>query len=71
MGKCPSCQNLVGSLSLRPVDARLPNGDRFNAVLLLCPSCQGILGAEIDPITVRTEVIDGVVSELQKRGLLP
>jgi hypothetical protein len=64
-GKCPSCQNLVSRLDISTVEAQAgPSTKVYNAATFLCPNCQTVLGAGIDPVGLAsdlgTRVVDAV-----------
>ncbi|WP_104839205.1 hypothetical protein [Sinorhizobium fredii] len=60
-GKCPKCEKTVTRLKLEGVDATegFSTGG-WKAVTLLCPSCSTVLGAAIDPIAIKTDIINSL-----------
>jgi hypothetical protein len=64
-GKCPSCGNGIASLRGSNTDVTFPGGT-FKTIVFLCPACTAVLGAQIDPIAVKTDIINGVVEQLMK-----
>jgi hypothetical protein len=67
-GKCPSCGKVVSRLDGDGVEVDFGVGSvRRRALTYNCPSCQAVLGCEIDPIALRTEIVAQTVSELLKR----
>ena len=63
-GKCPKCDEQVNRLVGHAVDAEVI---LKKAVTLSCPSCHTILGAQLDPIAVKTETVNDIIRELRKR----
>jgi hypothetical protein len=67
-GKCPVCQGIVTHLRGDGVQANF-GGKSYNAVTYSCPACLAVLGSQIDPIAIRTDIIDMLCAELKRRGL--
>lgn len=65
MGKCPSCNNLVARLNFHSLDAGLPS-DAWKAMTYSCPSCNAILGCQIDPIAVEADIVAKVTAAVRK-----
>jgi hypothetical protein len=59
VGKCPKCDALVTRLDIHPLDAGT-YGDAWKAVTYNCPMCSTVLGCQIDPIAVRTDIINSI-----------
>lgn len=60
-GKCPKCEKAVHQLRMEGVDAIQAFGTTgFNAITLQCPSCHTVLGAQLDPIAIRTDIINSL-----------
>ena len=53
-GKCPRCEQMVNSLNISTVEAR-SGSKTYNAATFLCPHCQTVLGAGIDPVAVASD----------------
>ena len=62
VSKCPKCENTVTYLKYEGIEAKPPfgTGSIYKAVNLLCPSCSTILGAALDPIAIRTDIINNL-----------
>lgn len=68
IGKCPSCGKNVTRLNGNGVDASFGIGTTpLKALTYNCPFCYAVLGCQIDPIAVRTEIVSQTVDELLKR----
>jgi hypothetical protein len=69
-GKCPYCSKTVANLVIHRVQAKVYlKPPKFDAAIYVCPNCDTVLGCEVDPITLRDDIIKGVVAELKKQGL--
>ncbi len=58
-GKCPKCEKPVASAAISDVPARAFMGrTEWKAISFNCPHCQTILGMQIDPIAIKTDLIN-------------
>ena len=55
-GKCPSCGDIVTMLKGSGIDVMFPDKN-WKAVTYNCPSCNSILGCQIDPIAIMTDTV--------------
>jgi hypothetical protein len=62
-GKCPKCQNMVGSVRAEPINITNNAGNAFAGACYMCPHCQTILGVTVDPFAFKNEI----AIELMKR----
>ena len=58
IGKCPNCQKIPLTVNGGGLDARFSGGGVFKAVTYNCPYCNTILGVQIDPIALRTDIVN-------------
>ena len=67
-GKCPSCGNPVTSVRIEGVSAGEAFGNKWKGITYVCPnvSCQAVLGVSIDPIAIKTDIVNDVVKALKK-----
>lgn len=66
-GKCPKCEKLVPHVVFHGIDARESFGpNNWKAISYCCPSCQTVLGVQIDPIALKTEVVKDLAKILRK-----
>jgi len=65
-GTCPSCKSAVLSLKLAaiPINA---NGVTWKGLSYQCPSCNTVLGAQIDPVALNAELLSDI-RETFRRG---
>ncbi len=67
-GKCPKCEKPVTVLRGHGLTVEFgPDITPLKAVSYQCPSCQTVLGCQIDPIAVRTEAVAQTVDELLEK----
>ena len=64
-GKCPACGNAILSLRGGATDVTF-SGGTFKTIVFQCPTCTAVLGAQIDPIALRTDIVNGTVDHLLK-----
>ena len=66
MGTCPKCGAIVGHVNLVEVTAGELFGNQWRAIKYCCPHCRVILSVQIDPVALKTDMIEGVVAALRK-----
>jgi hypothetical protein len=64
-GKCPKCERLTPALNIEPVDIREAGRSAWKGVTLSCPFCHAIMGASIDPIAIKTDIVNAVIGALK------
>jgi hypothetical protein len=62
--KCPKCGKVVAKLLIEPIPASLDK-KTFPAVAFSCPSCNSVLGVQIDPVTVSASTVKRLASALK------
>ena len=65
MGKCPRCENFVTVANANPITIFV-GSSRFNGVTYNCPHCATVLGCEIDPLALRTEIVAQTAAAVAK-----
>lgn len=58
--KCPYCNTVITRLNLEEMPASALFGQEWRTIAYTCPSCQKIITASIDPIAIRTEIINAI-----------
>ena len=66
MSTCPKCGASVGFLTGCNIDIRTPD-HIWVGVSCACPKCDAILGISLDPITLENDIVQEVVTYLQRR----
>lgn len=64
-GKCPKCDHPVRRLQGDGVEITVVAGATLRGLTYSCPSCSAVLGCQVDPIAIRTDIINGLLSELR------
>ena len=64
-GKCPKCGKAITRLKLASVLSSIEGQQNtFPTAIFLCPSCNSVLGAQIDPVAVMSGTVKGVAKAL-------
>ncbi len=68
-GACPYCKSIVMSVRFQEVEATGPIGAKkaWRTLTYACPSCNAVLGCQIDPIALKNDTVSEVVAEIIKR----
>ncbi len=68
-GLCPKCQQPVGSLRGDALEVTFIS-ESYKAATYSCPACNTIISAEIDPIALRSDIVnlttDAVIERLRQ-----
>ena len=62
-GKCPKCEKVLTSVKIEKIDVALNLQSKWLGVSYVCPHCSTILSVGIDPIALKTDL----VNELRSR----
>jgi hypothetical protein len=65
-GKCPKCGNLVASVTLNEVSVNTI-GMIWRGVTYSCQSCNSVLSVGIDPVSLKSDLVDEIAALLHKR----
>lgn len=68
-GKCPKCERTITNVKIETVSVSVGFTPEWEGISYVCPFCSAILSVQIDPIALKTDIIDGVVKEL--KGYMP
>lgn len=66
-GKCPKCEKILTHVNIEGVDGHVNFRSTWKCVSYVCPYCQTVLGTQIDPLAIKTDVINGVINKLRSR----
>ena len=68
MGSCPKCGNVVTSVAIEEVKITQGLQHVFLGVSYVCPNwgCQAVLTVSIDPIALKTDIVNEVLRGLGK-----
>jgi hypothetical protein len=66
MTKCPHCAKQIGQLAIAPHDGGVLFGTTWKCISFNCPHCHTSLGVQIDPIAIKTDIINELLRKLRK-----
>lgn len=66
-GKCPHCGQHVTHLAIASPDVHQGTRAMWKGVAFLCPRCATVLGAGLDPLVQKAELINEVVNALRSQ----
>ncbi len=64
-GKCPKCESTITNVKIEGVDVYVSMNKRWRGVSYICPSCNSVLSVQIDPVALKTDIINGVVKKIK------
>lgn len=62
---CPKCDTPVLSLNILPIKASDGGEAKHEALLLSCPNCGAVLGAELNPLEVKKHLLKELETRLR------
>ena len=65
-GKCPGCGQVTNTVKAGHIIVDVAPTTKWNGITYTCPKCNVILGVQIDPISIRTDIVNEVVEQLRK-----
>ncbi len=65
VGKCPKCDSMVRNVKIEDVTVNVGFSPAWKGVSYLCSSCNAVLSVQIDPVALKTDIINGVVKKLK------
>ena len=68
-GTCPKCEKLLTNVNIEEIPVHLNFQPVWRGVSFLCPYCRTILGVGIDPVALKTDLKDEILTELEKQFL--
>lgn len=61
MGNCPKCEKPIMSPTVTSAPIALPGGGTgYSALAMICPSCRTILSVQIDPLHIRSQIVQAL-----------
>ena len=66
MGTCPKCGNTVTNVRIEDVDVIPGPYDRWRGIKYVCPSCDCVLSVAIDPVALKTDVVEEILDILRR-----
>lgn len=65
-GKCPKCGNIITSVKVEPMSVTFNLIPEWKGVSYVCSSCSSILGVEIDPISLKHDIVVELLAALKR-----
>jgi hypothetical protein len=65
-GLCPKCEANVTRVNLTEITASAFMGKQWRTVKYSCPHCNTILGVQIDPIAIKTDIVEAILHAFGK-----
>lgn len=60
MAKCPHCDSAITHFNLQEMTSSVFMGTQWVTIAYVCPSCQKIISAQIDPIAIKTDTVNAI-----------
>ncbi len=70
LGKCPKCDNLINFVNVNEIEIRTGDGASWRGVSYICPYCFAVVGVQMDPISLKADLKNEILSVLQGKKLL-
>ncbi len=64
---CPECNAMVSHLNIQEMTSAALFGTEWRTIAFLCPTCQKILSIQIDPIAIKTDIINAIIDAVRHR----
>ena len=64
-GECPKCGKTVSAVNGEHVNVKT-SGKTLHGLSYYCQSCNAVLSVTIDPVALKTDIVDEIVRELKK-----
>ena len=67
LSKCPKCEQHISSYDIKDIEGNVNKVPTWRSVAYVCPfeECQTILSVAIDPIALKSDIIEEVVKKLK------
>ena len=67
VGKCPRCDKTITRVIVETIGIGDFMTDRYKGVTYHCPSCNVVLGVQMDPISLRADTVNELLAKLRGR----
>ncbi len=67
MALCPHCEKPIGHVNIQEVTVGGFMTDQWRGITYACPHCQKVLSVAIDPIAIKTDIVEEILRALGKR----
>jgi hypothetical protein len=58
--KCPHCDQMISRFNLEEMTSSALFGQEWRTIAYICPMCQKIISTQIDPIAIKTDIINAI-----------
>ena len=65
IGKCPKCEKTLSSVNIEDVKVNVGFKPAWKGISYLCPFCNSILSVQIDPIALKTDIVNEIIKKLR------
>lgn len=65
-GKCPKCETTVSNVTVEEVTVDVVFAPTWRGVSYVCPHCRTVLGVQIDPVALKTDIVEEIISRLRE-----
>jgi len=62
MGKCPHCNALITYVNIVEMIPSAFMGTQLRTIAYVCPMCQKIINAQIDPMAIKVDTVNELKS---------
>lgn len=69
LSKCPKCEKSITNVNLEDIEINHNSQPRWKGISCLCPFCNSVLGVQIDPVALKTDLRNEILSALQGKKL--
>lgn len=68
MALCPYCETPVGHVNIQDVTVGgFMAQNQWHGITYACPHCQKVLSVAIDPIAIKTDIVEEILAGLRRR----
>jgi len=65
MKKCPKCEKIITSVTIDDVNGCVLSMPTWKTISYQCPYCNTVLGVQIDPVAIKTDIVNEIVKALK------
>ncbi len=65
VGKCPKCEKLVSNVKIEELRVDVGYLPAWKGVSYVCPWCNAIMSIQIDPVALKTDIVNEVVRRMK------
>lgn len=65
LGKCPKCEKSLTYVNLGDGDVKVRLGNTWKGISYVCPYCHTIISTQIDPIAIKTDLVNELFKKLR------